>query len=638
MKFFKAIGKNFKILFRLKTSILAVILGPLIIVLLIGLAFNSSSSIDISIGYTSPDNSTLTHEFVTALADNGYGVELFPSKNHCVDQLEQGLLHTCLIFPEDFKIAEGTSKEIIFVVDKSRVNIVYAVIDSVSEQIGIQSDQLSKSLTDVLLSTLESSSAAIDTNLGSLVVIQNKLASSVSNADIIGDNLGEMDLDTGSIDLGTSFDKLHGYTRTIYNDMDDYDNVNDSFEEIVEEEYLASKSYLNSTEDDLANLDAKLEEAEALTEESQDSISSLQTDLDDISSDVGSIRSDLESVSYKINNIEIVSSDQIVNPITTKIETVTTDDNQLSILFPYALVLIIMFIGMLLSSTLVIIEKKSRATFRVFTTPTRDEFYLITTFVTSFIILAVQISLILIASKYFFIDIITANLGVNICILALTASFFILLGMAIGYAFSTQQATNMASISLGAIFLFISNMILPLETVAGYLQAAAQYNPYVLTSEMLRRSFLFTSSFKQLATPFVILGAYVVGMFILIVLVQKAAKNIYFSKRPSSRAKHLSKLSQLVIFDRKVNSESDFIIAINRLNEEEYEDLVRKQKREIKHFLSKVIHRKNISRKLTKLTKKELLTTFAQIYEQRYHELKVHQEKILSEEKSVSKK
>jgi len=102
VKFFKAIGKNFKILFRLKTSILAVILGPLIIVLLIGLAFNSSSSIDISIGYTSPDNSTLTHEFVTALADNGYGVELFPSKNHCVDQLEQGLLHTCLIFPEDF--------------------------------------------------------------------------------------------------------------------------------------------------------------------------------------------------------------------------------------------------------------------------------------------------------------------------------------------------------------------------------------------------------------------------------------------------------------------------------------------------------------------------------------------------------
>lgn len=646
MKFFKAIGKNFKILFRSKTSLLALILGPLFIVFMVGLAFNSSSSMDISLGYTSQDNTTLTQEFIDALSENSYTISFFNSKNICVDQLKQGLVHACLIFPEDFKIEEGNSKEITFVVDKSRMNLVYAIIDGVSEQIGLQSDQLSQSLTDVLINTLDSTSSNIDSNLASLVSVQNRLSNSIDNADTINNNLGNMDLEMGTVDTDfmTDFENLHGYTENINEEINDYES-NSSLKSFVNDEYDDSVSFLasletklNSTSSGLNDLANRLSDAEDLTEESQNSISSLQEDINSISEDISIVRSDLESSSYNINNIHITSSNQIVNPITTKIETITTDDNQLSVLFPYALILIIMFIAMLLASTLVVIEKKSRAAFRVFTTPTRDEFYLFSTFLTAFIILSAQISLILLLSKYFFIDMITANIGINILILSLASAFFIILGMAIGYIFSSQQSTNMASISIAAIFLFISNLILPLETVSKHLQAISQFNPFVLTSEMLRKSFLFESSIQSLATQFLILAAYILGMFILIVFIQKLAKNMYFSKRKSNKIKNNINDSYLFISGRKILSEHDFIISINRLSEEEFKVFSKNNKKELKHFLNKVISRKNISRKIPKISKKELLSLFAKIHEKRYHQLKIHQEELMKKNNKSSKK
>ena len=43
MKFIKILLKNFKVLFRTKTSLFTVILGPLLVIALIGFAFSSGA-------------------------------------------------------------------------------------------------------------------------------------------------------------------------------------------------------------------------------------------------------------------------------------------------------------------------------------------------------------------------------------------------------------------------------------------------------------------------------------------------------------------------------------------------------------------------------------------------------------------
>jgi ABC-type polysaccharide/polyol phosphate export permease len=265
-----------------------------------------------------------------------------------------------------------------------------------------------------------------------------------------------------------------------------------------------------------------------------------------------------------------------------------------------------MFVGLMLSSTLVIVEKKSKAHFRVFTTPTRDEFYLWTTFLTAFTIVALQVIIILTLMQVFFVNLITANLAVNLVLLILSISIFIMIGMAIGYAMSNQQGTNMVSISVGAICLFISNMVLPLESISPYLKEIANFNPYVLASETLRQSILFNVSFEQIIPNLGILFAYTIIIAMAIILFQRVSKNSFFRNIPHIKAKRKTIIAQFTINSTVINSEKSFIEAIHKLNEEEFKLLVQKSKA-AKKFVKENLNHESLSKELKKLDKKEFL-------------------------------
>jgi len=663
VKFLKGVIKNFKMLFRIKTTLFAIIFGPLFIIFLIGLAFNTSSGISISIGYSMVDNSSLSYDFVNSLQEEGYLVQAFSSKNDCVQGLKDGIVHMCLVFPENFVIKDNKSNELVFVVDKTRINIVYEILDSVSKDIGVQTDALSKSLTDKLTTTLVQTASTLDKDLVSLVSVKGKLSGISTDANTISSNLGKIDLNSNNVDVDYSnkVKQLNDYAKEITDEVIDVTNqiLSDSsassvhnislnLQEFSEDKYSDSEDYLdviqkqiNSTKTALDDLENKLSKAKSLTKENQNKIQSLRTKIGEIQSDVDSVKRDLEGITTSINTIKVKSSDQIVNPITTKVETISSKNNKLAVMFPYALLLVLMFISLFLSSSIVVLEKKSKASFRVFTTPTRDEFYIFSTFVTAFLIVLVEITTILLLSNFLFLDFISANLLVNSVIILLSIAVFVLLGMAIGYIFSSQQATNMASLSVGAIFLFISNMVLPIESISQSFQQIARLNPYVLASESLRRSILFSTSINGLSLSFLILSAYTLGLLILIVFVQKISKNLYFTRKPTTLAKQLNSIKTLVIHEREVYNEKEFIIAINRLTEEEYEDVVRQQERDIKHFLKNQLRYRKLARKFTSLTKKELLEEFAKQYDRRYKELKKHEDdlvKKLTESKERLKK
>lgn len=658
MKFAKAIMKNFKILFRIKTSLIAIILGPLLIILIIGLAFNSSSNLQIVVGYHAPDNSSLTNEVITELQTT-HTMKPFTSKEACKNDLEQGLLHICIDFPQEFVVENEKTNNITFVVDKARINLVYTVIGSVSEKIGFKSEELSKGLTETLTTTLSDTSAAIDNNLGSLIKVRKNLDDTSSQIDTINRNLGNMDLNmvAVSVDFSGDINSILSDTKSLRNDALDVASEGLLFVEDIQSELTGNSTAseaLNNFEESLIELNEsatsefedanetiadlkdkvqaasekidaikqKFSNAKTLTDENRQKITLLKENLETIGTDIDSIKRNLEESSQKISNIKITSTEQIVNPINTNIETVSSDTNQLTILFPYVVLLIIMFVGMMLSSTLVIVEKKSKAYFRVFTTPTRDEFYIFTTFITAFIIVAIQMAIILALASYFFIDLISANLLINSIILLLGISLFILIGMAIGYVTNSQQSTNMASISLGAILLFLSNMVLPIESASASIKSIATYNPYVLASETLRKSILFGADFQVLGVEFLLLLGYSVIILILIVLFQKLSKHMFFRHIPHMKEKkRREKKNEYLVKGIQIHSEEEFITIIKKLNEQEYEKNIRYNKL-AKHFIKHRLGKPRIARKMKRFTKKELLEAIAKENKEILHSLK----------------
>ena len=91
MKVFKITGKNLKILARSKTTLLMVVFGPLLIMLLVGFAFNSTSTSKLNIGYVTDKSTNLTQSFIQALNDNpNFLVVSSPSETQCVNMIQQG--------------------------------------------------------------------------------------------------------------------------------------------------------------------------------------------------------------------------------------------------------------------------------------------------------------------------------------------------------------------------------------------------------------------------------------------------------------------------------------------------------------------------------------------------------------------
>ncbi|MGE0793134.1 MAG: ABC transporter permease [Candidatus Woesearchaeota archaeon] len=642
MKLIKILQKNFKILFRKKTSLFTIILGPLFVIMLLGLAFSSNTNIQISLGYISPDSSPLTTEFVETLNKDYLVTQLF-SKESCIEELEQGLLHGCIIFPEEFSIENNKTNNLIFIVDKSRMSLVYSIIEEISSDIDIKTDEVSKDLTNKILDTLFATSENLNEVVALIVKNKAMIDEEVDNSKKIETELSKISLDSSDLglsDLDKDVTKLHTYTKSVYED------VESNTEECLE--YIANirsagvssnvSSMLSDIEDNLESLnsssyddfntsyaklqivlslvdliDEKVSEVEDITSAQKNSLTGLKTSLEKIYDDLEKIKISVENTQKGIKNIEVTSTENIVNPIKTTVETISTTDNKLILLFPYMLILIIMFSSLILASTLIVVEKQSNATFRTFTTPTKGEYFIITNFITTFLIVIAQIVVVLGVTSYFIPNFILENIYVNLVLISLAISLFTMIGMIIGYILKTQQATNMATIFVGTIFLFISNIMFPLETISPLLKNIASFNPFVITSELLRKSIIFKISFDVIIKELGILLLYCVVFLILMIVFQKISQSLYFNRIALLRGKNNKFTSEFIlILEEKIVDKEHLIKKLEAISEEEYKLFLKDNFKEFKKFLTvnlnlKIGNSKKLQKdKLIKLLQKSI--------------------------------
>lgn len=607
MKAVSIIVKNFKLILRSRISALIILFGPLLIMLIVGLAFSSESDVRIDVGYYAKEDTNLTASFVSLLSR--YSVEPYPTPEDCARAISQGEKHICLVFPDDFRITNNRTNEIVYLVDNSKVNFYGTVVDSIDRTFSERALQLSRGMTQELLNKLNETQFSITNNTLLLSKLREDTQSARENAGAAKGEMSEInlefdysslgidDLDSIAQSLSDSFQKAEssakgaiGEARSLMDDMEDEIedlNLSSSKEEPLLDLINASRAKINTYESTLnatsevdeaelvvvvaglrksmQDLDSRLSFASSARDSSVGRISDITSRLEDSYARVLAVEDAFSRIYANINATSVTDLETITEPVVKRVVEVQADESQLNFFFPFLLVLIIMFIGLLLSSTLVIMERTSMAHFRNFVTPTSDMTFISGAYVTTLIIMVLQLAVVLSIFAFYFGEDVTTNLFATAIVLFLLVTLFSWLGMAIGNIFNTEETGTLASISIGSILLFVSDLIFPLERMPPMVaELSRTYNPFVIGSELLRRTLVFRISLSQLGEGMGLLLLYLLVVLLLLVLSHKFMKRSYLLKWGGYVARRELRMA------KQSSDERELLEKYNNLSEQEY--------------------------------------------------------------------
>ncbi|HOI18822.1 MAG TPA: ABC transporter permease [Candidatus Woesearchaeota archaeon] len=558
MRAFSILFKNIKVLFRSKSSALIVLLAPLLIVMIIGFGFSDASQSTISVGVFNPEESELSLRLIDNLNTSENKLIFYSGEEQCIQGIKDGAIVTCVIFPTGLSLEDKSTNEIVFHVDDSRINLVYKIISTLNANIDIGNTQVTEEITTRLLEILKKTSDEVDASTISLVSIKKSISELISSTDSAKSKLSAMSIPEIKVSfstqisslnkINTDFLSLRSDSKGVMNKgYDLVDSLNSSDTDDLESALNKLNTSYNKTGDvssklvdlrnTLSNASKEIDSAKTQlknTKSTQSAVISLidssKKSLASTEKSVEDVKSRQEEVSGEVASFKITNPELIAKPIKTKIESVTTKNTRITYSFPYLLMLVVLFVGTMLSSTLVMLDKKSRAYFRNFTIPLNNLFLIFMTYITTVLILVVQVAIIIAVVRFGLDAPVLNNIAISALVIFAGISVFSLLGIVIGNLFSTFESITMTTIAIGSIFIFVSNLVLPLETLSPEIQQIARYNPYVITSEAIRKVMLFNTGIEMIAKDLLILGLYCLIAGVLIVIINSIYSSKFFTR------------------------------------------------------------------------------------------------------------
>jgi len=550
------IKKNLKLLIRSKSSALIVILAPVILILLIGFSYNTSQT-GLNIGIYSPDFNKEIDSFITSLQEEEYKIIKYDNDEECVEDIKLGFTHTCLILPDNFQIQDNSQKEIIFHIDQSKLNLVYLITDALNKKFNLKAQEISQELTSGILAKLTDTKTKIEEKAGQVdqAKIKNQEALAQSNA--IKSDLTGLDLSLPTTVYNAS--TLNAIKEDMDNKLDEVESIiDDSNINSSEKAEINSKlreistkikgngsgtlgevdSLITSLKTDIDNIKIKLNAASVKVSSANTQLSSLSSSLNDGISSLNAIQTMLTEISENLASQKVTDPNTISTPLSIKVEKITAETSHLNYMFPGLMVLAIMFISLLLGTTLVMMEKHNQAYFRNFIVPVKKITFILSTYLTNSFLILIQIVIIL-GFSAFFLKHNLAQLPLTALILFITSSVFTLIGMAIGHLFTSEDTGTLASISIGALFLFVSGTILPLESMPTAIRQITHFNPFVLGEKLIREIFIFNSSFSAIISDLLLLIGYAVIIFLLILIIDSIGSKHFLTKVTYRHRKHV---------------------------------------------------------------------------------------------------
>ncbi|MCK4589855.1 MAG: ABC transporter permease [Nanoarchaeota archaeon] len=513
LKLLKLIEKNFKLIWTSKFFVLSILLGPLLLTLLLGFAFNNSKDYTIRVGVFSENYDGVKASILDNLNDNFMVIE-FSSLGECVDAVKGYSTHICVVMPVEITLEGDELSEVVFYADNSRVNLVWLVLDSLSNIFSLSSQQLSAGMTSDLLGRL---SIAERKSL-ELQEYMDEVLEQEDNAVLLSKEMARNMAVLNLVKARGSVDKslvLEGKIKQSFES--DFQNIESAVAEgrsalSQMESVLGVNSSVSAQ---ISQLNVKLGEIEELAKDNDgvSSLSELDSMLVEVRDDfneleknfeivvrkngellvlLGGLRDNLEAVDglvdglyIAVSNLKVTRADKIVEPIRTKIEPVSVEKTYLGYIFPSLVLLMVVFVSVLLSSSLIIMEKKNRSFFRNWLSRGWGLGFILSYFVTNLMIVLVDIFVFVLIARFVFdIFINMAFVG----LLVLIAGVFVLLGLVIGFLTKNEQSNVLLGVGVSSVLVFFSNTLIPIESAAGFLRNVVGYNPFVIGESLLRKA------------------------------------------------------------------------------------------------------------------------------------------------------
>ncbi len=551
--------KNLKLLVRAKSSALIVVLAPLLIMLLLGLSFNTSERIGLNVGVHAPSFTGDVEVFIESLQQDNYKIIKYEGGvESCLEDIRQDFVHTCISLPETFTIEGNNAKEITFHVDPSRVNLVWLIQETMREKLNLKSQEISEKLSENILGTLSDTQSKVSAESGRLATAKESTSSASGSTTSLKNNLFGLDLtpptyvysttilDSFESSISTNItagrdaleeiesavdgSNISSATKTTIESLiDDADDHFTSINSLLSSttstnttngtDISAISDAINRLKGELGVSKTKLEAAAAAIQASSSDFESITSSLNTGVSSIEQVQNTLNTISQNLGAQTVTEAGVLANPLVINVQRINAGKTYLNYMFPALMVLVVMFSSLLLGTTLVMMEKNSPAFMRNFFLPLRKVTFVLSTYLTNLVLILIQLIVILGVSLIFLPELLSALPAIAL-VLFLAGTIFTFLGMVVGYVFASEETAVLGSISLGSLFLFVSGVILPLETMSTSFRNVTAFNPFVLAEKLVRDLFIFGTPISAVWIDLLMLLGYAVVMFLIILIIE----------------------------------------------------------------------------------------------------------------------
>lgn len=565
---FEVIRKDLRLLIRSRSSLLIILLTPLLILLITGVSLEKQTNFYITAGVYSDSYSHLAKSYISNLEMQSVNVKYFDSEKECVDAVKYGTVQACIVFSPDLRIEDKYNGFIKFYVDYSHLNLAWAIKDMLFTTAQEETKELSQNLIDDLLSVVETANKNLDlqksdlTNLATsndklssifstissyLSVINPKFDFSLLKLDDIEDSASSLKLKSSGV-VSLASNKLSEVSNSLDELKSSVSQINDSqvnslilpkIDKIktdiisYQQTILANKnsidstagelqSYIENLKNQINNLSKILDEVRISQDKSLEYVSDGKKQVANILNSVFDLQKSINELEKKIDQVSVFSSGKIAEPFKTEIESVTPEKHSITLLFPTILSLMVLFVSLIISSTLLQMEKQSEAHIRNLITPTKTLIISLGIFLTTLIVVILQysISLITVAPmlsiKGFFLKFLEALL-----LTILSSSVFIFIGILIGSSSKSEEISLILTVLVALLLIIFSGMIYPLEAFPRGLQMVLKLNPLYLTDYFYNQIFVKDVVLTKIPLQILTQLCWFVGLFIALVLLQE---------------------------------------------------------------------------------------------------------------------
>jgi ABC-type polysaccharide/polyol phosphate export permease/predicted nucleic acid-binding Zn-ribbon protein len=540
-----SVKKQLLTLMRDKGSAFTVFLAPILVVLLVGLAYSTSGQSALVVGVL--EEGSVDQRFLDAIDTVDVDTALVQSRDACDERIRRGVYAGCVVLnPAGTGVLNAT-----IIVDSSREELATTLRARLATSIGQETSEVRgeavrsrqqrlRSLQEQLTAEVERVTSHVEllrstqdelntvaTQLGSVEGSDEELSSGDVSVALDDVENTVSDLESAGESITASADAFLTATGNT-SDPDEYgalDNDTDTLQTVLSQDVSgdveALREAVGDVEDAVSSLQDDYTATLSTVETQRAAIQSLSSDVDDAISQGERTASTLRSALSVLSDLTGVSTEEIANPVTTSVEQVGNDSFLgLGSTTPYLLSLGTFFFSLLLGGALMFTQQVGPASFREKVVPVNPVFRVFATVVSGFLISSVQTVVTLTVALYY--------LGlwdaVNYAPLLSTVFVGILwslgIGMVLGQMFRSMQGLLLGALSVGSVVIFFSSFIGPVEQMSSLVQRVAAYNPFVLLSESFREIFFFEATLGDLRVQVAILFLVFLGACMLTVIGQ----------------------------------------------------------------------------------------------------------------------